>query len=212
MAQQKDWRNCYLYVLNTLADWEIGFITAELVSRRYISKNKKFELITAGNTVKSIKTMGGITITPEKSVEDIEFNEGDLLVLPGADTWMEDENRRILSMIPGLLEKRVIVGAICGATIALAQTGLLNNRKHTSNSKEFLKMTCPGYRGSSLYRDKPVVVDENLITATGLAPLEFSSEIFRKINAMKEDTLEAWYQLYITREPKYFYSLMESLK
>ncbi len=212
MPRQNEHKNCYLYVLNTLADWEIGFITAELVSKRFLSKDSEFELVTAGNTVESIKTMGGIVITPEKSIEDIEFKEGDILILPGADTWMEDANRKILAMLPGLLEKRVVVAAICGATAALAQTGLLNNRKHTSNDREYLKMTCPDYRGSSLYRDEPVVVDENLITATGLAPLEFSNEIFRKIDAMKEDTREAWYQLYLTKEPEYFFRLMESLR
>jgi len=34
----------YLYLLDTLADWEIGFITAELYSHRYFDveqKNKK---------------------------------------------------------------------------------------------------------------------------------------------------------------------------
>ena len=76
----------------------------------------------------------------------------------------------------------------------------------------FLKMICPEYSGSDYYIDKPVIVDNNLITATGLAPLEFSYEVFKKMNIMKTDTLEAWYQLYKTKEAKYFYNLMESLK
>jgi hypothetical protein len=29
---------------------------------------------------------------------------------------------------------------------------------------------------------------------------------------MKTETLEAWYQLYKTNEPKYFYALMESIE
>jgi len=88
----------------------------------------------------------------------------------------------------------------------------LNTRKHTSNGKEFLKMHCPEYSGDELYLNQPVVTDGNLITATGLAPLEFSHEIFKKINIMKSETLEAWYQLNKTREEKYFYALMDSLK
>jgi len=28
----------YLYILNTLADWEIGYLTAELNSGRYLDK------------------------------------------------------------------------------------------------------------------------------------------------------------------------------
>jgi len=212
MTNELNCRKCYVYVLNTLADWEIGFITAELNSRRYFAKNTKLELVMIGNTLKPIKTMGGITITPDKDINNVEFREGDLLVLPGADTWMDEKNKDILKIVSNVINKKVIVAAICGATVALAQNGLLNDRKHTSNDKDFLKMFCPDYTGSSNYINAPTVVDDNLITATGLAPLEFSYEVFKKMNVMKEDTLEAWYQLYKTKESRYFYSLMESLK
>jgi putative intracellular protease/amidase len=212
MTNELNCRNCYVYVLDTLADWEIGFIAAESNSRRYFAKNTRLEFVKIGNTLEPIKTMGGINITPEKAISDVEFQEGDLLVLPGADTWMDEKNKNILEIVSEVINKKVVIAAICGATVALAQNGLLNNRKHTSNDKDFLKMVCPDYSGSSYYINTPVVVDDNLITATGLAPLEFSHEVFKKMNVMKEDTLEAWYQLYKTKESKYFYSLMESLK
>ena len=34
--------------------------------------------------------MGGITITPHASINDVVFNKGDILILPGADTWFEE--------------------------------------------------------------------------------------------------------------------------
>jgi len=211
MTQQIENRICYLYVLNTLADWETGFITAELKSGRYLLNNIKYDLITAGSGSETIETMGGISISPEKLIEEIDFKKGDLLILPGAETWSDDRNRKVLEIIPDLLKKGVTVAAICGATVALAEAGLLDNRKHTSNGNGFLEMFSPNYRGSSFYEDKPAVVHENLITASGLAPLEFAYEILKKEKAMKENTLEAWYQLYQTKKPEYFYSLMESL-
>ena len=212
MTNDLNYRNCYIYVLDTLADWEIGFIAAESNSRRYFAKNTRLEFVKIGNTLEPIKTMGGINIKPDKAVTDVEFHEGDLIVLPGADTWMDEDNKNIIDIVSDVISKKVIIAAICGATVALAQNGLLNNRKHTSNDKDFLKMVCPDYSGSSYYINTPVVVDDNLITATGLAPLEFSYEVFKKMNVMKEETLEAWYQLYNTKHSKYFYSLMESLK
>ncbi len=96
--------------------------------------------------------------------------------------------------------------------MALAQKGLLNNRKHTSNDKEFLKMICPGYSGEKFYLNQPAVADDNLITASGVAALEFSYEVLKKTNLMKPATLESWYQLHKTKEAKFFFSLMESLK
>lgn len=76
-----------------------------------------------------------------------------------------------------VINRKIIIAAICGATVALAQIGLLDNRKHTSNDKDFLKIFSPNYKGSSHYIKAPTVVDNNLITATGLAPLEFSYKI-----------------------------------
>ena len=66
--------------------------------------------------------------------------------------------------------------------------------------------------GRFFNKAKPAVVDGNLITATGLAPLEFSYEVLNKTNAMKPETLEAWYQLNKTKDSKYFFAIMESLQ
>ena len=202
----------YLYILNTLADWEIGYITAELNSGRFLDKTKPpIQLIKIGNTTEPIKTMGGITITPDENIDNVTLKEGDLLILPGADTWMEESNKKIMSRITELLSQNIIIAAICGATVALAKNGILDNRKHTSNDKEFLKMFCPEYTGENFYLNQPTVTDNNLITASSFAVLEFSYEIFKRTNVMKTETLEAWYQLYKTKDAKFFHALMESL-
>lgn len=203
----------YLYVLNTLADWEIGYLTAELNSGRYLDKTRpSVEFIKIGNTIEPIKTMGGIKIVPDESIDNIRFKEDDLLILPGADTWMEEENKKIMDIVSDIIDKKVIIAAICGATISLANRGILNDRNHTSNDMEVLKMFCPEYSGENFYLNQPSVTDDNLITASGITPLEFSYDVLKKINVMKAETLEAWYQLYKTNESKYFYALMESLK
>lgn len=203
----------YLYVLDTLADWEIGYLTSELYSGRYLDKTKKqVSLIKTGSSLKQIKTMGGIVIVPDVQIDDVGFKAGDLLILPGANTWDDTDNRKVIEAVPGILAGGTAVAAICGATIALAKNGLLNDRAHTSNDLGWLKMTCPKYSGEKHYLDRPAVADGNLITASGHAPLEFSYETFKKMNVMKAETLEAWYMLYKTKEAKYYFDLMESLK
>ncbi|MCK9152277.1 type 1 glutamine amidotransferase family protein [Methanobacterium alcaliphilum] len=203
----------YIYLLNTLADWEISYLTAELNSGRYLDKKiPPVDLIKIGNTTEPIKTMGGIAITPDETIDNIKFEEDDLLILPGADTWREEENKKIIDIVSSIINEKVIIAAVCGATIALANKGILNNRKHTSNDIEVLKMFCPEYTGENFYLNQPAVTDDNLITASGLAPLEFSYEILKRTNLMKTETLEAWYQLYKTNDSKYFYALMESIE
>ena len=206
-------KNCYLYILNTLADWEIGYLTAELNSGRYLDNtSNKPSLIKIGNGLKPVTTMGGIDITPDKDINDIKFQENDLLILPGADTWKDENNQEILNKAIDIINKDVIIAAICGATAALADKGLLNNRKHTSNSLEFLKMFVPSYTGDNYYVNEPAVTDGNLTTASSFSSLEFTYEVLKSIEVMKNDTLEAWFMLYKTRETNYFFKLMENTK
>ena len=203
--------NIYLYVLDTLADWEISLLIAEINSGRYLKKGiEKPQIIKVGNDLTSIKTMGGIEISPDMDVDKMDIKNGDLIILPGADTWQNGNNQKIIDKIKE--NPNITVAAICGATAALADNGILDNRKHTSNDKEYLKMVCKNYKGENFYEYKLVVVDNNLITATGIAPLEFTYEVIKKINIMENDTLEAWYGLFKTKEPKYFFELMNSIK
>jgi putative intracellular protease/amidase len=203
--------NIFLYVLDTLADWEISLLMAEINSGRYLRKDiEKPKIVKVGNSLTPIKTMGGIEIVPDIDVDSINFNNGDLIVLPGADTWQNEQNQKIIDKIKG--NDDIIVAGICGATIALADNGLLDNKRHTSNDIEVLKMFSKKYKGENLYENKCAVVDGNLITATGLAPLEFTFEVIKKINVMESNTLNAWHNLYKTKEPKYFFELMKSLE
>jgi len=128
-------RTVYLYVLETLADWEIGFVTAELNSGRYLADPDAVTMTTVGATTQPIRTMGGMSVTPEAGIDEVTFHEGDALILPGADTWMNGSHTSVLDRTETLLEDGVTVAAICGATVALAQTGTLDDREHTSNER-----------------------------------------------------------------------------
>jgi putative intracellular protease/amidase len=200
--------NIYLYVLDTLADYEISFLTAEIYSGRFLRNNiEKPNIIKVGADFSEIKTMGGMSIIPDIDIKNLNIKNNDLLVLPGADTWQN--NQEIINFVHENISKDITIAAICGATAALAQKGILNDRKHTSNDREYLKMVCPNYFGENNYINEPVVVDKNLITASGLAPIEFTYEIIKKLEIMEKNKVEAWFNLYKIREAKYFYELMK---
>lgn len=75
-----------------------------------------------------------------------------MLLLPGADTWNTPKHRAIIKKAEELLDVGATVCAICGATAALADHGLLDQRRHTSNGPGFLEMLSPGYQGQSICR------------------------------------------------------------
>jgi putative intracellular protease/amidase len=202
----------YLYILDTFSDWETGHALAELHSGRYLKDPAlKYDVVLCGRTLDTITTMGGLRMTPDKLIEAIRPGSADILILPGADLWLDPEQRPVLAKAAALLSGGTVVAAICGATLGLASAGLLDNRPHTSNDPEALRMFCPNYRGEKFYRGEPAVTDNNLITASGLAPVEFACHIFRKLDVMHPATLDAWHGLFTTRKPEYFYSLMASL-
>ena len=88
---------------------------------------------------------------------------------------------------------------------------MFNNRPHTSNDLAALKQFCPGYAGDAYYVTKPAVTDGNLITASGFSAVDFAYEVIKKMGVMREATLEAWYNLNLTKKGEYYYALMESL-
>ena len=205
-------KKVYLYVFNTMSDWEYGYLIAELNSGRYFKKDlAPLKVITIGSNKEIITTMGGLCIKPDISFNECNFDSKDLVILPGGNTWGEDIHQSILKEIGEALKLGTIVAAICGATEGLAKMGYLDSIKHTSNSLEYIKMVCPNYKGENLYEMEPVVVGENLITASGVAPLEFAMEVLKKLDVFAPDTLHSWYSLNKTHQPEYFFQLMNSI-
>lgn len=202
----------YLYLLDTLADWETGYAIAELNSNRYFkAEAPHYTVKTFSAGKQTITTMGGVRIVPDYTIEEIALADAGLLLLPGGDLWHEPQHKPVFDLVENFLTADIPVAAICGATIALANAGFLDNRKHTSNDLNYLLQTCPNYNGRSNYLNQPVVADRNLITATALAPLEFAREILAKLDVFSNDTLDAWYQLHQTKSPEYFMKLMQAL-
>lgn len=203
----------YLYVFDSMSDWEIGYITAELNSGRYFRKGlSPARIVTIGLEKTPVTTMGGLNITPDIKVDECNIKSIDALILPGGNTWTEAIHKPILKIAERCLEEGIVVGAICGATIGLAQAGLLDSRPHTSNDLAYLKMICPSYTGEEYYESDVAVTDEKLITASGVAPLEFSVHVLRELDVFSPETLDAWYHLNKTHEPQYFYALMNSIQ
>jgi putative intracellular protease/amidase len=113
-----------------------------------------------------------------------------------------------VEMAGRFLDTGIPVAAICGATAGLARGGLLDNHRHTSNASEYLAAT--RYLGSSLYVDAPAVTDKTLITASGVAPIEFAQHIFRCLDLYNQQVLDAWYGLFKTGRPEFFVALMRA--
>ena len=202
----------YVYVLDTLADWELGHVTSELHSGRFFKKDaERVSLKTVSYSKEPIHTMGGLTVVPDCLIDDVVANETSVLLLPGADTWNNPEHGAIIKKASEFFSAGAVVGAICGATVALANAGLLDNRRHTSNGQGFLEMFSPAYKGQEFYVDEPSVADNNLITASPTGSLLWAKQIIERLGVFQSNTLELWYEYFSTGKAESFFALMQTL-
>ena len=196
----------HMAVYDTLADWEVGFATAHITSRAG-SGSRPVRSGHGGESREPATTMGGVRVTPDMSLADLRPQDSAMLILAGADTWLEPGgNAAFAGKAREFLDAGVPVAAICGATAGLAAEGLLDDRRHTSNAAEFLAAT--GYGGAERYVDEPAVTDGDLITASATAPVEFAREVFARLDVYEPPVLVAWYKLYGLHDPAGYFELM----
>jgi putative intracellular protease/amidase len=138
---------------------------------------------------KPVRTLGGLKITPDQSMDEVTFSDAEMLILPGGASWDEGGNQKVTLLAKKFLKNRIKVAAICGPTLGLANIGILDSIQHTSNSKDYLLNS--HYQGGEYYVDALSVSDEGVITASGTGSLEFAREIFNELNLYKAEVLEA---------------------
>ncbi|MEG0998682.1 MAG: DJ-1/PfpI family protein, partial [Clostridiales bacterium] len=172
----------------------------------------EYEICTVGITKNPIKTAGGLTLVPDISLDEFNQDDASALLMIGADTWVKEEHKKMLDIASSLLDKGVVVAAICGATLGLANIGALDNRNHTSNALFFLKGLSQTYKGDNYYKEDVAVMDKNLITASSAGSLLWAYYILESLNIYSKDTLRAWYNYFSLGEAKYFQELMQTLQ
>lgn len=183
-------KKIHVFLFDGFSDWEISYLTPE------INKSEEFDLVYFSTNGDPITSMGGLPIQPTQSLGDVKVEDIDMLILPGGTAWEKGENREIEKMTTSLFETGKPIAGICAATTFLGQLGLLNDLKHTSNDLYYLKGIAPQYTGGEHYQNTLAVTDQNVITAKGIAPIEFACAIFKTIGLYSDAKIEKWYQLF----------------
>jgi putative intracellular protease/amidase len=201
-------RNVHLFVFDTMADWEAAYAVAAINNPQFQSGPSRFRVVTVAATLAPVTTMGGVRIEPDVMIDGVLPDESAMLILPGGCAWENGGNAEALELAAQFIASGVPVAAICAATLALARAGLLDHLRHTSNEREYLISS--GYRGTAFYCGVPAVTDHNVITATGLAPVDFAREIFKALNLYSPGTLEAWYSMFKQCDASKFYAFPQA--
>lgn len=200
--------NCtvHLFVFDSMADWEAGFAIAGINNPQFQVTPGRYRVTTVAAGRETVTTIGGVRIQPDLVLDEVSAGESAMLILPGGQSWESGGNPEAVKKAREFVTAGVPVAAICAATLALARAGLLDERAHTSNAPDYLAAS--GYRGGGLYRRVPAVTDGQVITAAGIAPVDFAYEIFRLLHLYSEPTLEAWYALFKHGDVSKFHQLV----
>jgi putative intracellular protease/amidase len=181
----------HVLVFDGYADWEPAYAMAEL------RRSGGLEVVTLGFTAAPVRSMGGLPVTPDRPLTGLDPATVRLLILPGGDLWEGlDARSEIRPTLQALRGAGVPIAAICAATLAVAQAGLLDDHAHTSNDPGYLEQLVPQYRGARRYVDALAVRDRGLITASGLGPVEFAREIFEELQVFSDTDRPVWFHLF----------------
>ena len=184
-------KKIYVYLFHGFSDWEIAYLTPE------INKSDKFELVYFSDTDATVVSMGGLHVHPQTTIDKISIDKMNLLILPGGEAWENNNPKSIDNIIVKMNDQQMPIAAICAATTELGKLGILDDIRHTSNDLEYLKAIAPNYKGEGNYHYNSLAIsDQHVITANGIAPIEFAKEVFKHIKLYDDQTLEKWYQLF----------------
>jgi putative intracellular protease/amidase len=184
-------KSAYLLAVNGFADWEPAHAIAEL--RR--SGGYRVEVV--GLTMDPVESMGGMIVQPTRALADVVPQDVAVFMMPGGSRWENDPPEPdLVALLTRLMDAQVPVAAICAGTVAVTRAGLLRGRRHTSNGLAYLQRQVPDYTAAAEYVDAPAVRDRGLITATGLADVEFAREIFAELGVFSDAVRARWADLF----------------
>jgi putative intracellular protease/amidase len=185
-------RAIYVVIFDGFADWEPAHALAEL--RRWGKRTVR----TVGFTGAPVVSMGGLRVLPDTELASVRSEDVELLILPGGDLWQGGDYPRstLESLITALISAETLVAAICAGTLALARAHALDDRQHTSNMRSYLSSYATEYSGAAHYVESAAVRDRHVITASGLASVDFAREIFAELGVLSAKNEALWYDMF----------------
>lgn len=201
-----------VYLPEGMADWEVGYLMSEL--RQHDLTELAAEVTTATADGGTVTSMGGLRVTPDAALGDVDVEGFDALVLCGGTTWFDgSSNTAAIEAAARRKSAGQLVAAICGAVDALGGAGLLDDVEHTGNELGQLEKW-PGYGGSLHFVREPHAVrgrtpaGGTLVTAGSWAPTDFAAAVMAELGALSPERAALWLRFWQEREASALYTLV----
>lgn len=114
----------------------------------------------------SVTSATGFKVAPQASLEYMQPEDFDVLLLPGGARWEKGDNLEIFPLLVAVAGCLPLV-AIGEAVLGLADLGLLDDIPHTGCRPGYIRRFCPEYMGAAFFRQRPCVSARKIITIDG---------------------------------------------
>lgn len=173
------------------ADWETSLLNA--VARGFYGADTAYATLDGMPVV----SMGGMKVTPDLTLTDLDAAGYDALIVCGGGAWEQADAPDIGDVLRRAHKDGKVVAGICAGSYQLAKAGLLDDIAHTSNARADLEAT--GYRGAAHYRDTGEAVrDGRIVTAAGVAPVSFMTRVMEALG-LRDANLDYYVGLHIAQ-------------
>ena len=127
---------------------------------------------------KKIKCIEGYSVDVDLSIEDININDVNSLIITGGDISSVN-NEKVHNLIISLANRDVTISAICAGVDVLDGAGVLRGVKSTHSV------------------DADIVIDKNIITAHANFYVDFAIEVAKKLDLFEDEkdlkeTIDFW--------------------
>lgn len=167
---------CYLY--DGIADFETVLACSGLNS------SEELEVVYIAYDTLPLKTSGGLTIFPDKTVSEItQTDDIDGLLIPGgSEREMKPELQKLIKQ---LNKEKKLIAAICAGPEFLAKAGILKDKNYTTSQTPqiYEENNDPDPFPRKTYVESRIVQDGNILTAQGHAFIDFALKIWDWFNA-----------------------------
>ena len=150
----------------------------EIIILNYFLKFTGQDTVLCSLDGKTITCMEGYSVNVDQAIKDININEIKCLIITGGDI-SDINNKEIHNLINNLVNKDVIIAAICAGVDVLEDAGVLNNVRSTHSE------------------DTDISIDKNIITARSNFYVDFAIEVAKSLNLFEneadlQETIDFW--------------------
>ena len=180
-------KDILVLLTNQWADWEAAYAISGLNSF------PQYEVKTIAVDETPKVSIGGLRAEIDYAIGNYNnFDNLAMLILPGGFDWQTGRHEKIAGFIKKVMDAKIPVAAICGATIFMGKHGFLDKIKHTGDDLELFQGET-GYNGQDFYVSSQIIIDNGIITANETAALEFARAIFGVLQLDSDEELDSWY-------------------